>query len=141
MNLTIIRTTLLILFLLPQVALATRIKDIAAFDGVRDNQLIGYGLVVGLNGTGDSDQTKFPVQSLVNVLERMGVTVNRADITAKNVAAVMVTANLPPFIKQGNRIDVLVSSVGDAKSIAGGTLLMTPLKGGIAAYTQWPRGR
>jgi flagellar P-ring protein precursor FlgI len=125
------RSVLIILFLLclPHMANATRIKDIAGFEGVRDNQLIGYGLVVGLNGTGDSDQTKFPVQSLVNVLERMGVTINRSDITVKNVAAVMVTATLPPFVKQGTRIDVLVSSMGDAKSLAGGTLLMTPLKG------------
>jgi flagellar P-ring protein precursor FlgI len=108
---------------------AIRIKDIASFDGVRDNQLIGYGLVVGLNGSGDGDQTKFQIQSLVNMLELMGVTVNRADIKVKNVAAVMVTATLPPFSKQGARIDVLVSSMGDAKSIAGGTLLMAPLKG------------
>ncbi len=123
-------TILMLLLLLPQLALAVRIKDIAAFDGVRDNQLLGYGLVVGLNGSGDSDQTKFPVQSLVNTLERMGITINRADITVKNVAAVMVTASLPPFAKQGNTLDVLVSSVGDAKSLAGGTLLLTPLKGG-----------
>lgn len=121
---------LLFLLLLPQLAMAIRIKDIASFDGVRDNQLIGYGLVVGLNGTGDSDQTSFPVQSLVNVLERMGITVNRADIKVKNVAAVMVTATLPPFAKQGSKLDVLVSSMGDAKSVAGGTLLMTTLKGG-----------
>jgi len=110
-------------------ALAIRIKDIASFDGVRDNQLVGYGLVLGLNGTGDSDQTEFPVQSLVSMLERMGVTLNKADVTVKNVAAVMVTATLPPFAKQGTKIDVLVSSMGDAKSIAGGTLVMTPLKG------------
>jgi len=108
---------------------AIRIKEIASFDGVRDNQLIGYGLVVGLNGTGDGNQVKFQVQSLVNALERMGVTINRADVTVKNVAAVMVTATLPPYSKQGMKIDVLVSSMGDAKSIAGGTLLMTPLKG------------
>jgi flagellar P-ring protein FlgI len=113
-----------------QSAVAVRIKDIAAFDGVRDNQLIGYGLVVGLNGSGDSIQTRFSVQSLVNVLERMGVSVNRADIMVNNVAAVMVTAILPPFSKRGTAIDVLVSSLGDAKSLAGGTLLMTPLKGG-----------
>ncbi|HTP66849.1 MAG TPA: flagellar basal body P-ring protein FlgI [Geobacteraceae bacterium] len=111
-------------------ASAVRIKDIASFDGARENQLIGYGLVVGLNGSGDSDQTKFPAQSLVNVLERMGVTINRADISVKNVAAVMVTAVLPPFAKQGSTMDVLVSSMGDAKSIAGGTLVLTPLKGG-----------
>ena len=114
---------------LAQSAWAARIKDIAAFDGVRENQLIGYGLVVGLNGTGDSVQTSFPVQSLVGALERMGVTVNRKDITVNNVAAVMVTAQLPPFAKQGNRLDVLVSSVGDSKSLAGGTLMMAPLKG------------
>lgn len=122
-------TTLLLLLLLPHTASATRIKDIAAFDGVRDNQLIGYGLVVGLNGSGDSDQTKFPVQTLTNLLERSGVTIRRSDITVKNLAAVMVTATLPPMSKQGTRIDVLVSSMGDAKSLAGGTLLMTPLKG------------
>lgn len=108
---------------------AVRIKDIAAFDGVRENQLVGYGLVVGLNGSGDSDQAKMQVQSVVNMLERMGVTTSATDIKIKNVAAVMVTATLPAFPKQGNRIDVLVSSLGDAKSIAGGTLIMTPLKG------------
>lgn len=108
---------------------AARVKDIAAFDGVRDNQLAGYGLVVGLNGSGDSDQTKFPVQSLVNMLEKMGVTVNRNDVKVKNVAAVMVTAALPPFAKQGTKLDVTVSSLGDAKTIAGGTLIMTPLRG------------
>nr|BAO02569.1 putative flagellar P-ring protein [uncultured bacterium] len=117
------------LLILPVAAQATRIKDIAAFDGVRDNQLVGYGLLVGLNGSGDSDQTKFPVQSLVNMLERMGVTVSKNDVKVKNVAAVMVTATLPPFVKQGTRLDVLVSSLGDAKTIAGGTLVMTPLKG------------
>lgn len=119
----------LLLVCLAVPAQATRIKDVAAFDGVRDNQLVGYGLVVGLNGSGDSDQTKFPVQSLVNVLERMGITVNRNDIKVKNVAAVMVTASLPPFAKQGTKLDVTVSSVGDAKTIAGGTLVMTPLRG------------
>jgi len=120
---------ILVMLFAPTLVHATRIKDIAAFDGVRDNQLVGYGLIVGLNGSGDSDQTKFPVQSLVNILERMGVTVNRADIKVKNVAAVMVTATLPPFAKQGTKLDVLVSSLGDAKTIAGGTLIMTPLKG------------
>jgi flagellar P-ring protein precursor FlgI len=113
----------------PALVHAARIKDIAAFDGVRDNQLVGYGLLVGLNGSGDSDQTKFPVQSLVSMLERMGVTVNRNDVKVKNVAAVLVTATLPPFAKQGTKLDVLVSSLGDAKTIAGGTLVMTPLKG------------
>jgi flagellar P-ring protein FlgI len=120
---------------------ATRIKDIAGIDGVRDNQLIGYGLVVGLNGSGDSDQTKFPVQTLVNMLERSGVSLKRSDLTVKNVAAVMITATLPPFAKQGTRIDALVSSMGDAKSLAGGTLLMAPLKGGdsqVYAVAQGP---
>lgn len=120
---------LFLLVLLPAVSQAARIKDIAAFDGVRDNQLVGYGLVVGLNGSGDSDQTKFPVQSLVNMLERMGITVNRNDVKVKNVAAVLVTATLPPFAKQGTKLDVQVSSLGDAKTIAGGTLIMTPLRG------------
>lgn len=121
---------LALLLAAPYAAEATRIKDIASIDGVRDNQLVGYGLVVGLNGSGDSDQTKFPVQTLSNLLERSGVTIRRTDITVKNLAAVMVTATLPPFAKQGTRLDVLVSSMGDAKSLAGGTLVMTPLKGG-----------
>ena len=103
---------LLILILLSSMfvssAQAARIKDIAAFDGVRDNQLAGYGLIVGLNGSGDSDQTKFPVQSLVSMLERMGVTVNRNDVKVKNVAAVMVTATLPPFAKQGTKLATMV---------------------------------
>ncbi len=120
---------ILLLLCLPTLSQGARIKDVASFDGARDNQLVGYGLIVGLNGSGDSDQTKFPVQSLVNILERMGVTVNRNDIKVKNVAAVMVTATLPPFAKQGTKLDVLVSSLGDAKTIAGGTLIMTPLKG------------
>lgn len=126
MNKVIIMVVLLCCALPAQ---AARIKDIASFDGVRDNQLVGYGLVVGLNGSGDSDQTKFPVQSLVNMLERMGVTINRNDVKVKNVAAVMVTATLPPFAKQGTKLDVTISSVGDAKTIAGGTLVMTPLRG------------
>ncbi|MDD2900530.1 MAG: flagellar basal body P-ring protein FlgI [Desulfuromonadaceae bacterium] len=108
---------------------AIRIKDLASFEGVRDNQLMGYGLVVGLSGSGDSDQAKIQIQSVVNMLERMGITTSMNDIKVKNVAAVMVTATLPPFAKQGNRLDVLVSSLGDAKSIAGGTLLMAPLRG------------
>lgn len=130
-----------LLLCLPVPGQAARIKDIAAFDGARDNQLVGYGLVVGLNGSGDSDQTKFPVQSLVNVLERMGITVNRNDIKVKNVAAVLVTATLPPFAKQGTKLDVLVSSLGDSKTIAGGTLVMTPLKGAdnqVYAVAQGP---
>ena len=118
-----------LIILVTSTADAIRIKDLASFEGVRDNQLIGYGLVVGLNGTGDSDQAKVQTQSIVNMLDRMGITTSVNDIKLKNVAAVMVTATLPPFAKQGNRLDVLVSSLGDAKSIAGGTLLMAPLKG------------
>jgi flagellar P-ring protein precursor FlgI len=122
-------TVLVLIFFAASSAHAIRIKDLASFEGVRDNQLIGYGLVVGLNGTGDSDQAKIQTMSVVNMLERMGITTSVNDIKIKNVAAVIVTATLPPFSKQGNRLDVLVSSMGDAKSIAGGTLLMAPLKG------------
>ena len=118
-----------LLLLLTTTAHAVRIKDLAAIEGVRENQLVGYGLVVGLNGTGDSDQARLQLQSVATMLERMGVTVNASLIKLKNVAAVMVTATLPPFAKQGNQLDVTVSSLGDAKSIAGGTLVMTPLKG------------
>lgn len=110
-------------------AQAARIKDIAFFKGVRTNQLVGYGLIVGLNGSGDSDQTKFTVQSIVNMLERMGVHVSAKEVKVKNVATVMVTAQLPPFAKAGSKLDILVSSIGDAKSLQGGTLLLTPLKG------------
>ncbi|PID40378.1 MAG: flagellar biosynthesis protein FlgA [Proteobacteria bacterium] len=108
---------------------AVRLKDIAEIQGIRDNQLVGYGLVVGLDGTGDGKKALFTLQSMASMLEKMGVTVNQKDIQVKNVAAVMVTASLPPFAKQGNRIDVLVSSIGDAKNLQGGTLMLTPLKG------------
>ena len=108
---------------------ASRIKDLADIAGVRKNQLVGYGLVVGLNDTGDSDKTEFTVQSLVNMMERLGMRLDRKDVKVDNVAAVMVTAELPPFAKAGSSIDVLVSSIGDADSLVGGTLLMTPLKG------------
>jgi len=129
------------IILLPQLVFAVRIKDLSAIDGVRENQLVGYGLVVGLNGTGDSDQARVQVQSLINALERMGVTVGAGQTTVKNTAAVMVTATLPPYAKQGGKIDALVSSGGDAKSVAGGTLLMTPLKGAdgqVYAVAQGP---
>jgi len=107
---------------------ASRIKDVAMFEGVRDNQLVGYGLVVGLKGTGDRSQTFFSTQTLANMLERAGVTVSPTAIRVKNIAAVMVTATLPPFIRQGSRLDVTVSSIGDAQDIQGGVLVMTPLK-------------
>jgi flagellar P-ring protein precursor FlgI len=108
----------------------SRIKDVADVEGVRENQLIGYGLVVGLNGTGDTlNNVPFTKQSLQAMLERLGVNVRGATIRTGNVAAVMVTANLPPFGTQGTRIDVTVSALGDAKSLQGGTLLVTPLLG------------
>ena len=108
----------------------SRIKDIADVEGIRENQLIGYGLVVGLAGTGDSLQgSPFTRQSLQAMLERLGVNTHGADLRTANVAAVMVTANLPPFATQGTRIDVNVSALGDAKSLQGGTLLVTPLHG------------
>ena len=127
--------------LIPEVH-AARIKDIADIKGVRQNQLVGYGLVVGLEGTGDSDDSLFTIQSLASLLEKMGVTVQTKDIDkVKNVAAVMVTAELPPFANQGSRIDVLVSSLGDADSLQGGTLLFTPLRasdGQVYAVAQGP---
>jgi flagellar P-ring protein FlgI len=109
---------------------ASRIKDIAEFEGIRDNQLIGYGLTVGLNGTGDTIRNSpFTGQSLVGMLERLGVNVRGITMDTKNVAAVMVTATLPAFTHQGGRIDVRVSAMGDATSLQGGTLLVTPLLG------------
>lgn len=110
-------------------AYGVRIKDIATIKGIRTNQLIGYGLVVGLNGTGDKVGPDFTVQSLVNMMEQMGVHVDKNDILIKNVAGVVVTAKMPPFARIGNKIDVVVSSIGDAKSLEGGTLLLTPLRG------------
>lgn len=117
----------------PSFVEAARIKDIAFIEGVRSNQLIGYGLVVGLKGTGDKESSsRFTLNSLVNMLSRMGVSLSPAEVNSmkiKNVAAVMLTANLPPFSRIGGRIDVLVSSIGDAKSLQGGTLIMSPLRG------------
>jgi len=110
-------------------ASAARVKDIATIEGMRTNQLSGYGLIAGLNGTGDSQQSIFTVQSVLNMLRRQGLTlnVNPRQLQLKNVAAVSLTAVLPPFARQGTRIDVLVSSLGDAKTLQGGTLLQTPL--------------
>lgn len=112
-------------------AYADRIKDVASIQGVRDNQLIGYGLVVGLDGSGDqTTQTPFTVQSIITMLSQMGVNIPQGtSLQLKNVAAVMVTATLPPFSKPGQTIDVTTSSIGNAKSLRGGMLLMTPLKG------------
>jgi flagellar P-ring protein FlgI len=108
----------------------SRIKDIAEFEGVRDNMLVGYGLVVGLNGTGDTlNNAIFTRESLIGMLERLGVNARDTSLRTKNVAAVMVTATLPPFARQGGHIDVTVSALGDAKSLLGGTLLVTPMLG------------
>jgi flagellar P-ring protein precursor FlgI len=108
----------------------SRIKDVADFEGVRDNLLVGYGLVVGLNGTGDNlDSAVFTRESLIGMLQRMGVNARSEDLDTDNVAAVMVTADLPPFSRQGTRIDIQVSALGDAESLLGGTLLVTPMLG------------
>ncbi|MGY2046916.1 flagellar basal body P-ring protein FlgI [Methylobacterium sp. JK268] len=113
----------------PALALS-RVKDLAAIEGVRPNQLVGYGIVVGLNGTGDTlNNVPFTKQSVQAMLERLGVNTRGATMRTANLAAVMVTASLPPFATQGTRIDVTVSSLGDAKSLQGGTLLVTPLLG------------
>ena len=116
----------------PQLA---RIKDVATIEGIRDTQLVGYGLVVGLHGTGDSSQTVFPAQTLISALERMGITVpqtgsnSASNMQVKNMAAVFVVATLPPFSRPGYKMDITVSSAGDARTLEGGILLMTPLYG------------
>jgi flagellar P-ring protein FlgI len=107
----------------------TRLKDLVSVEGVRDNQLVGYGMVVGLNGTGDKTQTVFSAQSLTNLLARMGVQVNPTAILVKNTAAVLVTADLPPFAQPGVRIDISVAAIGDSTNLRGGVLILTPLKG------------
>src|SRR5262249_55495499 len=108
-----------------------RLKELVSIEGVRDNQLIGYGVVVGLAGTGDRQQTVFSLQSLLNLLQRMGVTVPgpSTSIQVKNTAAVMVTASLPAFAQPGTKIDATASAIGDASNLQGGTLLMTSLRG------------
>lgn len=110
--------------------LTVRVKDLADIEGVRSNQLIGYGLVVGLNRTGDRvQQNIYAKQTLQNLLERMGISTEAATLKPENIATVLVTANLPPFSRQGSKLDVTVSSIGDARSLQGGTLILTPLKG------------
>src|ERR1700729_1555373 len=118
-----------------------RIKDISSIEGIRDNQLVGYGIVVGLQGTGDSQQTTFPTQTLAAALLRMGVSVPAGSIRVQNLAAVFVSATLPPFARPGTKLDITVSSAGDARSLEGGLLLMTPLYGAdgkIYAQAQGP---
>jgi flagellar P-ring protein precursor FlgI len=135
-------TLALVVMLAGPAVAASRIKDIADFEGIRDNQLIGYGLVVGLRGTGDSlRNAPFTRQSLEAMLERLGVNTRGFNLNTQNVAAVMVTANLPAFSTQGTRIDVSVSALGDAESLQGGTLLVTPLLGAdgeVYAIAQGP---
>jgi flagellar P-ring protein precursor FlgI len=142
MNRIIPATVLLTLSALDVFAAAqVRLKELVSIEGVRDNPLIGYGVVAGLAGTGDRVQTVFSAQSLTNMLARMGLTVNPAAIQVKNVAAVMVTAKLPPFAQPGSHIDVTVSAIGDAPSLQGGVLLMTELKGAdsqVYAVAQGP---
>lgn len=123
------RRILAVFLLLVIPSFAAKVGDLANIVGVRENQLIGYGLVVGLNGTGDKTTSTFTMQSISNMLESVNVKVNPNDISSKNTAAVMVTAKLPAFARQGDKIDILVSSIGDAKSLEGGTLLLTPLSG------------
>lgn len=128
-------------FFSPHLSGAVRVKEIAAIEGVRENQLIGYGIVVGLNGTGDKRQTFFSAQTLANLLERMGVQVPPTAMLVRNTAAVIVTANLPPFAQPGTRIDVQVAAIGDATNLQGGLLLLTPLKastGDVYAVAQGP---
>jgi flagellar P-ring protein precursor FlgI len=127
--------------LLASAAAAARLKDLADVEGVRDNQLIGYGLVVGLAGTGDRQQTIFPYQSLANVLERMGISVSGTALRVKNTAAVMVTATLPAFAQPGIHIDATAAAVGDAMNLQGGILVLTSLRaadGQVYAVAQGP---
>ena len=143
--LSLLTVLALTLSLIPGIASAdsavTRIKDIAKVQGVRSNQLMGYGLVVGLNKTGDSNKALETIQSIGNMLKAYGVAINPSSLKPDNAAAVMVTATLPPFVREGDTIDVTVSSLADAKSIQGGTLLQTPLRaanGEVYAVAQGP---
>ncbi|MCF6330884.1 MAG: flagellar basal body P-ring protein FlgI [Sulfurimonas sp.] len=120
---------IILFILLISTIYAAKIEDISNIVGVRENHLIGYSLVVGLKKTGDGTTSKFTLQSIANMLKAMNIDMRPSDIKSKNVAAVVVTANLNPFSKQGDKFDITVSSIGDAKSLEGGTLLMTPLKG------------
>src|SRR5579884_2732051 len=113
----------------PEIEHGSRLKELVTIEGVRSNQLIGYGLVVGLKGTGDRQQTVFSIQTLTNMLNHMGVNVPPAAILVKNTAAVMVTATLPPFAQPGSSIDVTAAAIGDATNLQGGILLMTMLRG------------
>lgn len=119
----------LLIFIFPSAGITARLKDISSIKGIRPNQLFGYGLIIGLNGSGDKGGTSFTIQGLANMLEHMGIHISAQDVKVKNVAAVIVSATFPPFARIGKKIDVILSSIGDAKSLQGGTLLLTPLKG------------
>jgi flagellar P-ring protein precursor FlgI len=135
------RRLIFLILLFQSLSFGTRIKDIAYVKGVSGYQVIGYGLVVGLNGTGDTRRASFTVQSVVSMLKKFGITVTDENLRMRNVAAVMVTAFIPPFAKEGASVDVIVSSIGDATSLHGGNLLMTPLVGSdgvVYAVAQGP---
>jgi flagellar P-ring protein precursor FlgI len=132
---------LLLVHLAASLSGATRLKDLVSIEGIRDNQLVGYGIVVGLNGTGDKNQTIFGTQSLANLLLRMGVSVTSTAIKVKNTASVMVTATLPPFAQPGTKIDITAAAIGDATNLQGGLLVMTSLRGAngeVYAVAQGP---
>ncbi len=120
---------LILIMVVTEPVFGVRVKELVEIQGVRENTLSGYGLVVGLNGTGDKSGSQFTIHSLVNMLRNMGITIDPNSLKVKNVAAVMVTANLPPFARSSQKLDCTVSSVGDASSLAGGTLILTPLFG------------
>lgn len=128
----ILKLSIALGFLSTDALASSRIKDIASMKGVRDNQLVGYGLVVGLKGTGDS-KISFTGASMSRMLKTLGVNIKQEEVHSKNVAAVIVTAKLPPFVRTGSKIDVSINSIGDAKSLQGGTLVYTPLRGGDSA--------
>jgi flagellar P-ring protein precursor FlgI len=140
-HITLILTSLWVLLFAPVELSAARIKDIASIEGNSTVQVIGYGLVTGLNQTGDNQQTSYTVQSVSNILKRFGLTIPTSNPRVRNVAAVMVTANIPAFSNRGSKIDVVVSSIGDATSLQGGVLLMTPISmsdGNIVGMAQGP---
>ena len=142
----LVALAMLIFFAFAPANAAPRIKDIATFQGVRDNLLVGYGLVVGLNGTGDSlNNAPFTRQSLAAMLERLGINTKNQTLNTQNVAAVMIAANLHAFARQGSRIDITMSALGDADSLLGGTLLVTPADGrrwrGLRCRARQPCGR
>src|SRR5437660_789611 len=125
----VLTATLVLAASAPAYAESARLKDVASLQGVASTPLIGYGLVIGLNKTGDKQQTIFSTQTLVNMLQRFGVAVPPGGVIVANVAAVLVTADLPAYARPGARVDVTASSIGDARSLQGGTLLATPLQG------------